>query len=503
MIQIVECVPNFSEGRDKSKIDEIVKEISKVEVQILDVEMNPDHNRAVVTFIGEPEKVLEAAFLGTKKASELIDLTKHKGEHPRIGATDVIPFVPISNISTEECVILAKRLAKRVAEELKIPVYLYEAAATRPERENLANIRKGEFEALKVEIETNPERFPDFGEPKIHPTAGATVIGARFPLIAYNINLNTSDVTIAKNIARAIRFKDGGFRYAKALGFELKEKNLAQVSINMTNYLQTPLYRVFEVVKSEAQRYGVSIRESEIVGLVPEKALVDTALYYLQLNQFNENQILEHHLRGTAQKESLYDFLSQLGDARPTPGGGSVAALLGGLGSALLAMVAGITLKKKEEPEIKDFPGILKLETTEFYKLIEQDKSAFDGVMNAHRLPKTTDEEKTIREEAIQRSLKNAALIPLSVAQKILSLYPFAKTLIQKALKSTISDVGVALYTLHSGFLSARLNVLINLPTIVDTEFVNKTRAQVDDLKIKEDSFYNECEGQFLQIFTY
>ncbi len=501
MIQIVECVPNFSEGRDRSKVDEIVKEIAEAGVQILDVEMNPDHNRAVVTFIGEPENVLEAAFRGTKKASELIDLRRHKGEHPRIGATDVIPFVPISNISTEECVVLARRLGERVARELKIPVYLYEAAATRPERENLANIRKGEFEALQKEIETNPDRLPDFGEPRIHPTAGATVIGARFPLIAYNINLNTQDVTIAKNIARAIRYKDGGFRYAKALGFELREENLAQVSINMTNYLQTPLYRVFEAVKSEARRYGVTIKESEIVGLVPEKALIDTALYYLQLNKFNEAQILEHHLRGSVPKSTLFDFLRELSAPTPTPGGGSVAALLGALGSALLAMVGGITQKKTNDPELKEATGNLRIEATEFYKLIEKDKEAFEGVMKAYKLPKATDEEIKKREEAIQEALKNAALVPLSVAKKITALYPYVRILLAKGLKSALSDIGVAIQTIHSGFLGARLNVLVNLPSITEPPFVEKTKEEIDGLKEKESKLYDECEEIFSKKF--
>jgi glutamate formiminotransferase len=229
MEKIVECIPNFSEGRDQDKLDQILAEIKSAGVELLDQEKDADHNRAVVTFVGEPEAVLEAAFKGIKKASELIDLTKHRGEHPRMGATDVVPFVPISNVTTRECVEMAKRLAKRVAEELKIPVYLYEAAATRPDRANLAAIRKGEFEGLRDEIATNPERRPDFGEPKIHPTAGATVIGARFPLIAFNMNLNTSDVSIAQKIAQAIRFGSGGYRYTKSLGFMLKEENLAQI----------------------------------------------------------------------------------------------------------------------------------------------------------------------------------------------------------------------------------------------------------------------------------
>jgi len=497
MRQIIECVPNFSEGCDKMKIDEIVKIIEASGTQILDVEMNPDHNRAVLSFIGEPDKVLEAAFNATKRASELIDLTKHKGEHPRIGATDVIPFVPISNISTEECIELARRLGKRIADELEIPVYLYEAAATRPDRENLANIRKGEFEGLSREIETNPDRRPDFGKPKIHPTAGATVVGVRFPLIAYNINLNTRDVSIAKNIARAIRFKDGGFRYAKALGFELKEEGLTQVSINMTNYLGTPLYRVFETVKLEAQRYGISIKESEVVGLVPEKALIDAAIYYLQLNRFNESQILEYHLRGTAKKESLFDFLGQLADVTPTPGGGSVAALQGALGAALMAMVTGITLKKNNDEELKGFYGLFRTEVSEFYKMIELDKNAFDDVMKAYRLPKTTEDEKKLRILAIQESLKKATNVPFSVCEKIMGLYPYVRILLNKGLKIAISDIGVAIYTLHSGFLSARANVLINLPSITDVKFVDSIKNQIAILKNKENALYQELDENF------
>lgn len=501
MERIVECVPNFSEGRDKTKVEAIVKAIKTTGVEILDTEMNPDHNRAVVTFIGEPDEVLEAAFKATKRASELIDLTKHQGEHPRIGATDVIPFVPIRNISIEECAALARRLGKRISEELAIPIYLYEAAATRPERENLANIRKGEFEVLQKEIETNPERFPDFGKPKIHPTAGATVVGARFPLIAYNINLNTPDVLTAKQIAKAIRFKDGGFRYAKAMGFELKEEKLSQVSINMTNYLQTPLYRIFDMVFREAQRYGVMVKESEIVGLVPEKALIDTAIYYLQLHRFNENQILEYHLRGKAGKESVYDFLSALADSTPTPGGGSVAALAAALGTGLLSMVTGITIKKTNDLELKNFHGILKMEMNEFHNLIEKDKHSFDEVMKAYRLPKETEEEKRARMVTIQASLKIAAQVPLTVCQKIVALWPYVKILLAKGLKSALSDVAVANYTLHSGFLSARVNVLINLSSITDKEFNKTLKCELETLSTKEKDFYEECEKTFLTNF--
>jgi glutamate formiminotransferase/formiminotetrahydrofolate cyclodeaminase len=498
MEKIVECIPNFSEGRDKSKIEQIVAAIQSEGVELLDQEMDADHNRAVITFVGEPDDVLEAAFQGVKKASELIDLTKHKGEHPRMGATDVIPFVPINNVTTRECVELAKRLGKRVAEELNIPVYLYEAAATRPDRENLATIRKGEFEGLREEIETNPDRRPDYGEPKIHPTAGATVIGARFPLIAFNINLNTPDVSIAQKIAKAIRFGSGGYRFVKSLGFLLKKENIAQVSINMTNYTKSPLYRVFDTVKREAERYGVTIRESEIVGLVPERALIDTAIYYLQLDRFNEVQILEYKLRGKGRKQSIIEFLHALALAKPTPGGGSVAALQAALGTALLAMVTGITEKKTKDEDLKNFHGFLKLEAYNFYTYIDKDKNAFDTVIAAFKLPDETDEDKTKKETAIQNGYKTSARVPLEVCKKILSIYPYAKKLAQKGLKNALSDVGVALYSLHSGFMAARINVLINLNSITDTEFNESTRTDLDGFTKQAEEFYKDVEKTFL-----
>ncbi len=501
MEKIIECIPNFSEGRDEEKINLIINEIESAGVELLDREMDPSHNRAVITFVGEPEAVLEAAFLGAKKAAELIDLTKHKGEHPRMGATDVIPFVPISNATTRECVELARRLGKRIAEELKIPIYLYEAAATRPDRQNLANIRRGEFEGIRDEIETNPDRKPDFGEAKIHPTAGATVIGARFPLIAFNLNLNTSNVDIAQKIAKAIRFMSGGFRYCKALGFELKNESIAQVSINMTEYTKTPLYRVFETAKREAERYGVGIRESEIVGLVPEQALIDTARYYLQLDRFNEDQILEYRLRGKAGKQSILEFLNELALSKPTPGGGSVAALEAALGTGLLAMVTGITCRKTKDKELKEFHGHLKLEMYDFYKYIEKDKQAFDKVMDAFKLPDESEEEKKKKEDLVQSATKYAAQVPLEVCKKILLVYPYAKTLAQKGLKSAISDVGVALHALHSGFIGARLNVLINLKSISDDEFNDSMNTTIDSLTRQEEKMFKEIEKIFLTTF--
>jgi glutamate formiminotransferase / 5-formyltetrahydrofolate cyclo-ligase len=301
--QIVECIPNFSEGRSPEVIDEIVAAIKSVAgVVLLDRESDADHNRSVITFVASPEAAVDAAIAGARKAAELIDLTKHTGEHPRMGATDVIPFVPISNVTMDDCVALARSTGERMWNELGIPVYLYEKAATRAERENLAAVRKGQFEGIRDEIAKSEARRPDFGEPSVHPTAGITAVGARPPLIAYNVNLGTSDIEVANKIARAVRHLSGGLRYVKALGFELKDRGIVQVSMNMVNYEGTPLFRVFEMIKREAERYGVPVVGSEIVGLVPQRALNAVADFYLQLETFSEEQILEHRLQSATEE---------------------------------------------------------------------------------------------------------------------------------------------------------------------------------------------------------
>ncbi len=295
--EIIECVPNFSEGRRKEVVDAIAAAIASVPgVKVLDVEMDANHNRAVVTFIGDRKAVAEAAFRGAHKAVELIDLNVHRGEHPRIGALDVCPFVPISGVTMEDCVAIAQAVGERIAKELKVPVYLYEEAATRPDRRALPDIRKGEFEGLREAIKKDPNRAPDFGPRELHATAGATVVGARAPLIAFNVNLGTADVKVAKNIAKAIRESDGGLRYVRAKGFELKDRGIVQVSMNMTNYKGTPLFRAYERIKAEAERYGVAIVGSEIVGLVPLEAIVEVTGFYLKLENFNVTQILETRL---------------------------------------------------------------------------------------------------------------------------------------------------------------------------------------------------------------
>ncbi len=302
-MKLVESVPNFSEGRREDVVRAIVSEAEKYDaVWVLDWSMDPDHNRSVVTLIGKPDSLVDALFDMAKKAVELIDLRHHEGEHPRMGAVDVIPFVPVLNTDMKECVELSKVLGKRIGEELKIPVYLYERSATRPERENLANIRKGEFEGFFDKIK-DPDWKPDFGPDEVHPTAGVVAVGAREYLIAYNVNLGTDNLEVAKKIAKAVRHISGGFRYVKAIGLELREKNMVQVSMNLTNYKKSPIYRVFETIKREASRYGVPVIESEIIGMVPLKAILDVAMWYLQVNDFDQSRIIESRILEIFAKE--------------------------------------------------------------------------------------------------------------------------------------------------------------------------------------------------------
>jgi glutamate formiminotransferase len=299
MPTIVECVPNFSEGRRKDVVDKIVYSIRSVPgIKVLDVEMDPDHNRSVVTFTGNKDNVQEAAFRGARAAVELIDLTKHKGEHPRMGALDVLPFVPISGVTLDDCVEVANKTAARIAKNLKVPIYLYEAAAKKPERSNLENVRKGQFEGLREAILTDDSRYPDYGPRMLHPTAGATAIGARMPLIAFNVNLKSKDLKVAKDIAKKIRASNGGLPKLKALGFDLPAKGVVQVSMNLTDYTVTPISKVFETVKKEAEERGVEIEESEVIGLIPLDAVCDLAAKYLKIGSFSSNQVLERRIWG-------------------------------------------------------------------------------------------------------------------------------------------------------------------------------------------------------------
>ena len=294
--KIIECVPNFSEGRDLDKIEKIVNPFrGKDNVKLLDYSRDEDHNRVVVTVVGEPEAVKNAVIEAMGIAVQVIDLRKHEGQHPRMGATDVVPFIPIKNVTMEEAIALAKEVAKEASEKYNLPIYLYEKAASTPARENLANVRKGEFEGMEEKFK-NPEWKPDFGPDKVHESAGVTAVGARMPLVAFNVNLDTPNLQITDKIAKNVRFIGGGLRFCKAMGVELKERGITQVSMNMTDYSKTALYRAFEMVKMEAKRYGVNVVGSEVIGLVPMQALVDSAVYYMGIEDFSMDQILENRL---------------------------------------------------------------------------------------------------------------------------------------------------------------------------------------------------------------
>jgi glutamate formiminotransferase / formiminotetrahydrofolate cyclodeaminase len=494
MKRIVECVPNFSEGRDAAKIDAVIAAMREVPgVYLLDRESDADHNRSVVTLAGEPERVAEAALRGVGKAAELIDLTKHSGAHPRMGATDVVPFIPVEGVSIEDCIALAKKVGREIWERYKIPVYFYEAAAQRPERANLENIRKGQFEGLLVEVPKNPDRAPDIGGPALHPTAGATVVGARKFLVAYNINLNTPDLEIAKKIGKNIRFSNGGLRYVKAMGVDLRARNLAQVSINMTDFEQTPLHRVFEMVKREAERYGVAIVGSEIVGLIPKRAIELTADFYLQLENFSPAQVFENRIEASLSGSSApqgpgklgllaQPFLHAVAEPTPTPGGGSVAALAGALGASLGQMVASLSRKKKSQAAFVDQLGevISELDSASqmLAEAIDRDSASFDQVMSAYKLPKETSNEQVQRDSAIQKALEGAANVPLEVARKSAEVFELLGRLESMSSPSMYSDLRVGRLMAAAGARGALENVTINLESITDAAFASRLRSE-------------------------
>ena len=471
---LVECIPNFSEARRSEVVEAIVAAIAAAGVTVLDRHSDSDHNRTVVTYVGSPGAVEEAAFQGVRKAAELINLDKHTGTHPRIGATDVVPFVPLSEVRMEDCVAMARRLGERVGRELNLPVYLYEEAATQPARVNLENIRRGQYEGLKVEIETHPERKPDFGPSRLG-TAGATIIGARHPLIAYNVYLDTGDVAIAKAIAKAIRQSSGGLPCVKALGMLVDGK--AQVSMNLTNFRQTPVYRAVEAIRREAARYGVSVHHSELVGLIPQEALIDSAVWYLQLDGFNADQVLEQRLYAAAAisgPATGISFLDDLAAATPTPGGGSAAAHAGAMGAALVAMVARLTIGTKKyaavEAQMNEILNQVERLRRELTAAVDEDAQAFEGVLAAFKLPKATPEQEKVRAEAIEKATLQAAQVPLAVAEKSVSVMALAERAVALGNLNAISDGASAAAMAHAALTSAGYNVRTNVNSLADKD---------------------------------
>jgi len=495
MRKIIECVPNFSEGRDVSKVEAIIAAMSEVPgVVILDRESDADHNRSVVTFAGEPDAVAEAALRGVGKARELIDLTKHSGAHPRIGATDVVPFIPVEGVELDDCVALARRVGHEIWDRFQIPVYFYEAAAERPDRANLENIRKGQFEGLLDEVQTNSRRAPDVGDRQLHSTAGATVVGARKFLIAYNINLSTADIKIANKIARAIRYSTGGLRYVKSMGVELRSKGWAQVSINLTDFELTPMHRVFEMVRREAERYGCRILGSEIVGLIPKKALEMAADFFLQLEDFKPEMGFENRLAAAMAGEPVqptglgkYEamatpLLDAVAAPTPTPGGGSVSALAGALAAALGQMVAGLARKRKSHEQFVDgltaAVGELNNAARSLAASMDRDAAAYDEVLVAFKLPKNSPEQETARTIAIERALRGAAEVPMEVAESAMFLYELLGQLEAITPASMRSDLRVGRMMAAAAAHGALANVEINLESLTDVDFVSGMKAR-------------------------
>ncbi|MCG6913994.1 glutamate formimidoyltransferase [bacterium BMS3Abin03] len=596
---LIECVPNFSEGQNPEIIKQITDEIEKVEgAKLLDVDPGYDMNRTVVTFVGTLEAVKEASFNAIKKASELIDMSKHNGSHPRMGATDVCPFVPVSGVTTEECIELSKEVAKKVGEELKIPVYLYEKSATRPERTNLAKIRQGEYEALEEKLKKS-EWKPDYGPSKFNAKAGATVIGVREFLIAYNIDLNTREVKHATDIAFEIREKGrsarkendgnfyykseeiikyekgnypcgncdffgktiketidhgkknhdydladileqhginpekpegqsvkkpGKFKYCKAIGWMVPNYDRTQISINLTNYKVTSMHHVIEEARRLAIERGLVVTGSEIVGMVPYPALLETGKYYLKqqhrsvgvpvkdilntavqslgLNDVSEFKIEERvlglpkNLDNALVELKVTDFVDEVSRESPAPGGGSIAALTGALGASLSSMVSNLTANKRGSEELDEILNKVAEECQEIknalVKAIDEDTNAFNAYMNARRLPNKTTEEKKAREEAMQAGLKQAVMVPLNTAQNSYRAIEIAEVVAKNGNPNSITDVGVGAQSAYTGVLGGIYNVLINLKDIKDEKFVFDIRNTCNNLKEKAQKRLND-----------
>lgn len=545
MNRIVECVPNFSEGRDAAKVEQLVAAIAAVpDVVLLAHELDANHHRSVITFAGEPEAVVEAAVRAAAVAVELIDLNHHQGEHPRIGALDVLPFVPLQNVTMEDCIELAHQAGERLARELHIPVYLYERAATRASRVNLADVRRGEFEGLREEIETEPNREPDYGEPVLHPTAGATAVGARAPLIAYNVNLGTADLNVARKIAQAVRGSSGGLQFVKALPIDLKDRGQVQVSMNLVNYEATPLFRAFELVRREAERYGVPIVGSEIVGLVPQTALNACADFYLRVENFREGLILEKRLQealaeranrmpvrpGTlhlmppvvakpvelssvadeffdesAEAEWLGTFLEDVAAGTLAPGGGSVTAYTGALAAALGQMVCNLTLGKKKYEEVEQ-------ETREILEQLEQigadlrvavaeDADSQERMVEAMQLPRGTEAERLARTSAIEQATRGLIGLRMRVAESAFDTLELLDELAEVGNPIAFADLTTGAQLALTALRSTSYQVLSNLGAISDEDFTRQRRAELDDLLARGQEVADGIETQFFQMY--
>ena len=528
MERIIECVPNYSEGRNKAVIDAIVAAISEVEgVKVLDVDPGEATNRTVVTFVGAPEPVCEAAFRGARKAQELIDMRQHHGAHPRSGATDVLPLIPVAGITLEECAALAKSLAERLWKELGIPCYLYEAAAQTPERKNLAVCREGEYEALPEKM-TDPRRKPDFGGPwnDVAAKAGATNVGARNFLVAVNFNLNTTSTRRAMAVAFDVREKGrkaregdywipGTLKGCKAIGWYIDEYGIAQVSMNITDIEATPLHVAYEEVTRAAAARGLRVTGAEIVGLVPKKVLMEAGRFYLEKQQrslgISEEEIVKIAVKSMSlddlkpfnPKEKVIEYLMDDGKkglvdltlegfARETasesaaPGGGSISAAMGAFGAALATMVANLSAHKRGwDDRWKEFSDVAEKGQAildRLLKLIDEDTAAFNRIMDVFSMPKGTDEEKAARAKALEEATLYAASVPLQTMEASLEALPLALEMAQKGNPASASDAGVAALAAVAGIKGARLNVRINAAGLQDKTPAAPLLARADEI---------------------
>jgi len=541
MKQLIECVPNFSEGNDMSIIKQITDQIESVEgIRLLDVDPGKATNRTVVTFVGEPDSVVEAAFLAIKKASEVIDMSKHHGEHPRFGATDVCPFVPISNISMEETVGFSRKLAKRVGEELKIPVYCYEFAAFQDKRKNLAYCRSGEYEGLKEKL-AKPEWKPDFGPAEFNSKAGAVAIGARNFLVAYNVNLNTTSTRKANSIAfdireagRVLREGDpitgkiindangepvripGSLKKTKAIGWFIQEYGIAQISINLTDITVTSIHQAFDEVVERGRDRGIRVTGSELVGLVPLNAILEAGKYFLrkqerslgiseeeiihiavkslgldELKAFNPRErIIEYVLEDKSANKlidmNLRAFANETLSESMAPGGGSISAYMGALGVSLAGMVANLSAHKRgwdhRWEEFSDWAEKAQQLKDELLKKVDEDTNAFNGIMDAFGLPKGTDEEKTSRKMAIQNATKYAIEVPLSVMKLAYKALEICKAMVNDGNPASVTDAGVGTLAIRSAVLGAFLNVKVNTSSLEDKVYLEKVIVEGQEI---------------------
>ncbi|MFT5165007.1 MAG: glutamate formiminotransferase/formiminotetrahydrofolate cyclodeaminase [Saprospiraceae bacterium] len=549
--QIIECVPNFSEGRDMSIIKQITDQIESVEgVKLLDVDPGKATNRTVVTFVGEPEVVIKAAFLAIKKASEIIDLSKHKGEHPRMGATDVCPLIPIANITMEETAKYAHKLGEMVGRNLQIPIYMYEAAATKPAWANLATIRSGEYEALPEKL-PKPEWKPDYGIAKFNARAGATAIGARGFLIAYNVNLNTTSVRRANAVAFDVREQGrvkragnpvtgkvvsdksgetaripGACKAVKGIGWYIEEYGIAQISMNLTDINISPLHIVFEECLKSAHSRGLRVTGSELVGLVPLNVMLDAGKYFLkkqnrsigisedeiikiavksfgldELGPFDpKKKIIEYQLEdlnaAPLLKMNLKEFANETASESMAPGGGSISAYVGSLGISLATMVANLSSHKRgwddRWEEFSDWAAKGQAIKDALLKMVDEDTDAFNKIIDAFRLPNTTEEEKTVRKSAVQVATKNAIVVPFKVMELSLQSFETIKAMVEIGSPNSVTDAGVGALCARAAIRGAFLNVKVNSADLEDKDFVEKTLREGQAIVDQAEALENE-----------